>query len=72
MTNIKKGDLVRISHRFEKRGYEIIGTVVTPGERSTSTSLPFMEVWNKKEKRVYLKNILAVTLVEDGAEANSK
>ena len=72
MQNIKKGDLVKISHRFDKIGYEIIGTVVTPGDRCASASLPFMEVWNKKEKRIYLKNILGITLVEDGQEVNIK
>lgn len=67
MQALEKGDMVTISHKFQKLGYNIIGSVVT-APTGVGSALPYLEIWNKKTQRVYLKNILAITLVANGKE----
>jgi hypothetical protein len=72
MKPVEKGDVVTISHKFGQKGYDIVGVVVTPPV-GNAHSLPYMEVFNQKNKRIYLKNILAITPAADhGKEAFAK
>lgn len=58
MKNIYAGNCVSIHHKFEKKGYTIIGIVATIFNEG---DYPFIELTGPgKTKRVYLQNIIAI------------